>query len=150
MTDSLSASDAPESAPKLSLTPEQIRLLQAECDRVGPLSDRLSELATKGRAALRKVGPPSSPEQDKDGLYYPLLFLVEAVESYQRWFNEEGSESAPPTETEPQTCQRCGHAYVEHPVEPGKSGETWWHPCTHGDGTTAECSCGNFMAATNK
>lgn len=44
----------------------------------------LRDLAAEARAALGRVAAPSSPEQDRDGLYYPLLFLTEQVEATLR------------------------------------------------------------------
>ena len=81
----------------------------------------LRTLAEEARDALLRVEAPSSPEQDRDGLYYPLLFLVGQVdvtlravlkdahesvreenEGAARWLAE--AKSAPPSpspETEP-------------------------------------------------
>lgn len=68
------------------LTPDMLAELAVECDDVGAKSDRVRDMLNEARAALARVGAPYSPEQDKDRLYYPLLFLVKALESYdEEW-----------------------------------------------------------------
>ena len=47
-------------------------------------SDRIGECLADAREALKRVGPPSLPDEDRDRLYYPLLFLCEAVEAERR------------------------------------------------------------------
>lgn len=63
-------------------TPGLLAKLAAECDRVGAQWAPVAECLADANAALARVGPPSSPEQDRDGLYYPLLFLVRRIEQY--------------------------------------------------------------------
>jgi hypothetical protein len=62
-----------ESAPPRATTPEPRNF------------DHLRELAGEAREALLRVEAPSSPEQDRDGLYYPLLFLTGQVEATLRF-----------------------------------------------------------------
>lgn len=70
------------------LTPKVIDELRAECDRL-PDSEHPMERLREAREALARVAVPSSPDQDKDRLYYPLLFLCESVEPVLRWLNDD-------------------------------------------------------------
>lgn len=75
------------SAPRL--TPELAAKLRAECDRL-PDVEHVRERVAEARAALTKLGPPSSPTPEH-ALYYPLLFLCEALGPVLRWLDDEPS-----------------------------------------------------------
>lgn len=68
---------------RAEFTPELIAKIAAECDRVAEQWEPVAECIEEAKAALARVGPPSSPEMDRDRLYYPLLFLVKRIEEYE-------------------------------------------------------------------
>lgn len=80
-------------------TPEVVAKLERAMARV-PDTDRAAELLREARAALAAAKPPASPADDPTGLYYPLLFLCEAVAPVLTWLEEDDAETATPTSAE--------------------------------------------------
>lgn len=99
-------SSSTESGTSEKWTPEMLAQLAAECDRV-PDSDRAAEMLTEARAALAKSTPPNCAAPDNT-LYYPLLFLCEAVEPVVKWLNEANEPPAPSPSGEAPRPHVCG------------------------------------------
>lgn len=83
--DSGSAAQTTTEARLTHLTPEVAAALLAECDRVAALPD-LEQIAADARAELAKGAVPTPDATNP--LYYPLLFLIEAVEAHTKWIRE--------------------------------------------------------------
>lgn len=77
---------APTSGETTTYTPSPaiVAKLADECDRVAEQWVPVAEAIADAKAALARVQPPHNPRMDADRLYYPLLFLVQRIEEYDR------------------------------------------------------------------
>ncbi len=101
------------------LTPDMIRQLQAECDKAWETSERVADMLGEAKEAIAKVRPPT-PDADNP-LYYPLLFLITAIEEEHRWFDDEPAARAALSgdASGPATPELEGHVVHTHGSEDG-------------------------------